>query len=656
MSILKGGPQTVNYINFDGNDYVRGNALNALSVLNDYEIRITVLLNQDIQQAILSNALGVNDRAYIGYNNSNQSLVVGAYNGTTTAKEIPVNINEKLDVIFKRVSGNITLFVNGVEGTTVSGGFTSNNAVNFTLGARTGGDLFYLNGEIYDLKIYDGSNNLIHNYDFNGSGNLVDSITSTSLTLSGATWQTETVPPAIDNIYYGAPSVQTGLQFDGSNDYVDLGTPTLDIDTEYSLTAKMSTTTNSVGQFIISDDTSPSGDLNDRRIFQFRVDSDGTIRFIRFDSNNNVVANFNTSQSYNNGQEYWVTATFSTSNGSRIYVDGNLIATDSNTTPNNSGVIQELGIGGRVTDVTEMFNGNIYNAQIWQKELSSTEINNYISNLPTGNETGLFAYYDFSEGSGTTLTDSAGTNDGTIVGATWQSDTTYSTIDRVYAGSNLVYGKFPIITDGLIVYLDANTSSGSTWTDLSGNNNNFTLVNSPTYNSGGWFDFNGSSQYATISNLGLSDHTIEGWINFDLATVGSGTDNTPIFGNWGGGSTKYLSIIQNGSVLDFRIDDGVNSFSGVGSDFNFNTNQWYYVALTYNSNGETKSFVNGSLHGTNNYTSNIVFDSLPQNIAYQNENNFYFNGQVAIHRIYNRSLTDNEIQENFDIEKSRFGL
>jgi hypothetical protein len=43
-----------------------------------------------------------------------------------------------------------------------------------------------------------------------------------------------------------------------------------------------------------------------------------------------------------------------------------------------------------------------------------------------------------------------------------------------------------IVTDGLVLCLDAGnpksyTGSGTTWTDLSGNGNNGTLTNSPTY-------------------------------------------------------------------------------------------------------------------------------------------------------------------------------
>ena len=49
-----------------------------------------------------------------------------------------------------------------------------------------------------------------------------------------------------------------------------------------------------------------------------------------------------------------------------------------------------------------------------------------------------------------------------------------------------------IVTDGLVVCLDAGDKnsypgSGATWSDVSGNGNDFTLYNSPTHNSDGYY-------------------------------------------------------------------------------------------------------------------------------------------------------------------------
>jgi len=72
-----------------------------------------------------------------------------------------------------------------------------------------------------------------------------------------------------------------------------------------------------------------------------------------------------------------------------------------------------------------------------------------------------------------------------------------------------------IVTGSLKLYLDAaNPSSypgsGSLWTDLSGNNNNVTLINNPTFNNGngGSFYTNGNNAVALVYNRALSDAEI----------------------------------------------------------------------------------------------------------------------------------------------------
>ena len=73
-----------------------------------------------------------------------------------------------------------------------------------------------------------------------------------------------------------------------------------------------------------------------------------------------------------------------------------------------------------------------------------------------------------------------------------------------------------IVTDGLVLCLDAANAksypgTGTTWYDISGNNNNATLYGSPVV-SNGVFQFNGTTQYATVGsvNFASTNYTIIG--------------------------------------------------------------------------------------------------------------------------------------------------
>ena len=60
---------------------------------------------------------------------------------------------------------------------------------------------------------------------------------------------------------------------------------------------------------------------------------------------------------------------------------------------------------------------------MWNTSLSQSEIQQYMTCPPTGNEVGLVGYWDFEEGTGSVANDLSGNgNNGTINGASWSTD------------------------------------------------------------------------------------------------------------------------------------------------------------------------------------------------------------------------------------------
>ena len=71
-----------------------------------------------------------------------------------------------------------------------------------------------------------------------------------------------------------------------------------------------------------------------------------------------------------------------------------------------------------------------------------------------------------------------------------------------------------IVLDGLTAYVDANiptsySGSGTAWNDISGNSNNATLINGPTYSTdnGGAIVFDGSNDYASFGSAEVMNLT-----------------------------------------------------------------------------------------------------------------------------------------------------
>ena len=230
---------------------------------------------------------------------------------------------------------------------------------------------------------------------------------------------------------------------------------------------------------------------------------------------------------------------------------------------------------------------------------------------------------------------------------------------------NQNYHQGPIVTDDLKFSLDASnlvsfepgTTAAFSLTGSSGAAaGDGVLTNGVGYSdsgNGAW-TFDGVDDYIAVSNLGLSSHTMEGWINSDDNTQGGPTYATivSVFGNYDGGASKYTYI---GFIpeLTFRIDNGVASHANIVTYANF-PDDWFHVALTYDAtSGKAIAYLNGVEIGSTTSTTNITFDSVPFNIA-RSVPGGYFDGSVAQSMVYDRALTTQEIQQNYNANVKKY--
>lgn len=216
-----------------------------------------------------------------------------------------------------------------------------------------------------------------------------------------------------------------------------------------------------------------------------------------------------------------------------------------------------------------------------------------------------------------------------------------------------------IVKDGLILYLDAGSpnsfyspTAGTTWKDISGNGNNGTLTNGPTFNSGngGSIVFDGVNDYVTCGNPSILQSTV-GSVNVWFKGNQQGNDYNGIVvkpNSWG------IFIFQS----TLRIYDWGNN-TGRNTNINVSDNIWRNVCLTFTETVGTPSnnaniYINGSLILTTTlkYSSN----SSPVLLGWGNFGSQYLMGSIGLTTIYNRVLSATEIQQNFNTTKTRFGL
>jgi hypothetical protein len=221
-----------------------------------------------------------------------------------------------------------------------------------------------------------------------------------------------------------------------------------------------------------------------------------------------------------------------------------------------------------------------------------------------------------------------------------------------------------VVEDGLVLALDAGNTksypgSGTVWKDLSGNGNNGTLINGPTFDSGnlGSIVFDGVNDTVNmgIGNtfFPLPQFTINTWFK-SFGTVDTTGTSPSLYG-----FTFGIRCIVGTSVLSFSVDNGSN-LSGTSTTGNipFRNGDWYNCTMTHTGtvnsmyiNGQFNVSVNRTWSGTSRWPTNAW--NLGRD---NNNNNQFFFGQIPQCQIYNRALTAQEILQNYNATKNRFGL
>lgn len=225
-----------------------------------------------------------------------------------------------------------------------------------------------------------------------------------------------------------------------------------------------------------------------------------------------------------------------------------------------------------------------------------------------------------------------------------------------------ISGGPDLIQDGLVLCLDASDKnsypgSGTTWRDIvSGLSANITgpvtfstgSIPALSYSSNGWVYISTQPIFTTL----LNNFTILGWINPSSAVTGIRIFGLGYVNQWQfelrGGSGTRLSINYN--------NGGGNVFQSSGPTVSLNT--WQQVGFVIN-NSVVNFIYNGQISTTGTFTITGNFTNGNQNYSIGNYNtgtDGAYPGQIASHQIYNRALSASEVQQNYNAQKSRFGL
>jgi len=580
-----------------------------------FSISFWLKLNTVATQGIFTNCSQSNNGFRITTTSTNK--IGFEFNGYSISGNATLAINTWHHICILNTGSTYEIYINGVLDRTnvgqslwyqINWGTTGTNVAYI---GRYISAAYYLNGAVDSLTLW--NRNLS-----------VDEITQ--LYNTGVQYPfTGTLPSAgnqfgMDNgTLMNGCSLTTGkigqaFTFDGVNDYVQLPNNSLNFTGDFSTSFWFyanSFSGNPQDSFITCENwTSPND--NGWYIFHYQ----GNLCLSVYNGTNST--GWKTSTTITTGTWYHVVVIKNRSVSPKFYINGALVGsvlrngTDTTLNPGYT-TTQYCSLGAdryAVNTTQAYFNGKIDGVNVWQREITQTEVTEL-----------------YNSGNGKQLTPTS------------------------------------IVQSGLVLNLDASRTSsyigtGTTWTDISGNGYNGTMVNGPVFGtaSGGQITFDGVNDYV---DTGLQ-YSLTSSTNFTIGIwfkgFGRASNNDILVLSYSGTPVGWAIYQSNtGKFMCFSRDNNNVETTYINSTTSTNTNQWFYGVYKKSGN-QFSLYINGVLEATTNVNlSNISISSGMRIGNHINQSQPYL-GSIGNVKVYNRDLTDVEITQNFNATKSRFGL
>ena len=213
-----------------------------------------------------------------------------------------------------------------------------------------------------------------------------------------------------------------------------------------------------------------------------------------------------------------------------------------------------------------------------------------------------------------------------------------------------------IVTNGLVLDLDAAKlasypGTGTSWYDISGNNNNGTLTNGPTFSGIGkqaaivfdgvddWVDCSSGSLLNIIGDLSVSL-----WVQ---TTGASGNHIMFAKHSLPSNIANYEGYLKENTVYWWdgvsERNTGLTILSNVWTNITYvRISSTVTTYINYNTTSNTSVTFQGPVSGS------LTIG--------KDQNNQNFSGRIATTQIYNRALTAQEVQQNFNALRGRYGI
>ena len=207
--------------------------------------------------------------------------------------------------------------------------------------------------------------------------------------------------------------------------------------------------------------------------------------------------------------------------------------------------------------------------------------------------------------------------------------------------------SYSFTTQNLILYLDAGQTAsypgtGTTWSDLSVQDNDSTLFN-VTYTAG-YLTFNGIDSQGSLTSSKYNV-TYSGKTVFVTAYLEAHMGNNVFRGLLGSsaGSRNFNFYLHRDISGNYKLHYSAGGVGGFSNTIALTPGTWFTAAITHTTGGLGTYYFNGVAVGTENYTFNQYLAGTTEHIGRADN---YWYGRLAVIAVYKTALSTSEILGN----------
>jgi hypothetical protein len=204
--------------------------------------------------------------------------------------------------------------------------------------------------------------------------------------------------------------------------------------------------------------------------------------------------------------------------------------------------------------------------------------------------------------------------------------------------------------------------TGTVWNDASGNTNNGTLINGVGYNSAnlGTLVFDGVDDDVDCGNnssinFGTDDFTVSVWFRrFSNATTNLRLLSKAAGGDSANAANAGFCFFGGNTTINFAINP--TAARTIISAANFSVNEWVNVVGLVERGVSMRTYKNSVQVATATAPAGSVSGTTSLFLGSNVGTGLYWAGEISNVSLYNRALSSDEITQNFNAYRGRYGL